>query len=685
MPHQQYSRSARDGNEDGSTIADDRPGPTAAAQTGSTAAVKPAELFSVSYNYRPRAPLSTLLVQMEPTAPLSQSPSSASSASSKAAQPGAPYTLRIQEKENPSQTWIYHGSHDPKTIGGSRAGGKGRAGAAGTAGVNGTASTNGDNEGGSNDDDGGSDSTRARSVILIYDRSKKAFILDELDAQLNFNVARDSSAPGGKPQHLERLDVVGEVGPCLSDDNLDGGASDIAQDDEPDSENPYDWRHFARRQDEQKRRAAQKAERRRSGSETGGLTPDWRARDSDRASPRPPTSPALRPPSALDLRKETMPAPAAPTSLAPSTKSTKAGSAAARGGTARGGKRGGATGVGRGGATARGSKKAAATEVTTAAGEAGAETTVRPKPASRTITDPLRQTSRKKVGAAGASAKTSASGVAGAVAGEGASATGKANGSDKRQGQRQRDDEPVIHTYRAGQVYEDGDIIDIPSMITNAADETTRASDNSDVSGRENGPQDAVSKPDQPLFDPPSQLAGRSGIEVVADNLTVDWGSPPRETKPRIQMSQDAFGFGQVDDDDEGLEHVGLTGLIKAKREEEERRKRTAAARGHAGGRIPAHAAEDDDDNGDDDEGSSQIRADMGPGSEPGPTGAAADGDDADDDMKAALEADFMAAFEDLEAEAPKDAAEASFADAVRAKQSSRVIEEDESSISEEE
>ncbi|KAI5283375.1 hypothetical protein KEM54_002174 [Ascosphaera aggregata] len=615
---------------------------------------KLSKLFSLTYNHKPRVPLSTHLMQIFPSSK-SSSPSPLPSPPSPPQQPQpqhdqskhvVPFTLTIQEKGNPSQTWIYHGSHDPKTIREQQSSETSRT---GNAEVNGHGMSNGVGSGGSGVD---------KEVVLIYDNAHKAFILEELDARLNFNMIKGPKEPDGKPsKRYERLEVTYETGneqqrpkhdapsPSKGQDENEGERGD---DDDPDADNPYDWRHFAKKADEEEKETARKKSEKQQDRNDREDTASTRGRETlspllpPLESPAPSVRSTLSSSNAIKLEKSITPPVAEPAPTKPAT--TKTGS-----------------GKGKAGTTGKATAKAAETEKGTA------------RTKSRTITDPLRPAPKRKPGRPAGSTSSTKANASRVKSAETMPKDDEVDDDDDKRGGK------GIKGWKKENEYKDGDIIDIPSAAPSKASATKVKKSStaapaiapSEEIGEDSGGELDQENKEDTLDIPQSthRPSSNSNIEVVSNDLIIDWGTPPRERTP-VRIDQQAFGFGQVDEDEEELEHVGLPSLIRAKREEEERRKRRS---------VKVEEEDDEEEDGDEDE-------DGGDGEGEG-DGAS----EAESDMNAELEADIMAAFEDLDAEKTKKDATTTattnitFEDEVRAKQSQRVIDDDESSVSEEE
>lgn len=96
-------------------------------------------------------------------------------------------------------------------------------------------------------------SATERDLVLVFDSDRKAFVLEPVSTQLNFNL-RSSPAKTEKQaiEDYTQLKTIQNEEHCLGDERLvdsDGG------DDAPDSSNPYDFRHFLPKSNEPDRKA----------------------------------------------------------------------------------------------------------------------------------------------------------------------------------------------------------------------------------------------------------------------------------------------------------------------------------------------------------------------------------------------------------------------------------------------
>ncbi|KAI5300181.1 hypothetical protein KEM56_002669 [Ascosphaera pollenicola] len=459
---------------------------------------KASELLAIAYNTKPKATLNTHRVQIFPSSKTPQGT------------PGTKYKLTIQEKENESQTWIYHGSHDPKTIHekAQQASGDNRTSANG----NGNISGNG--------------SPREKSVVLMYNHDERAFILEEVDTKLNFNMVKNSKEPGASlKERYEQLMVAD--GSDTSSSNEDGWDEEL---EDADPSNPYDWRHFAKKAREEELLKLDEKQLRETA------TPS-------QASPH-----SLRPSSSqsnvarLGKSSTPMPEPAKPAAARGQSK----GKAAAGAGTA---------------------VKSTTSETTTSTA----------KTKSRTITNPLRQPAKRKPGrppGSTAAAKANAAKV-------------KSAERMPKDDEPDEDDNgsKAEHEYKDGEVI-DLPTFEPPTTLApkkrgpqkktgsqnNKKDEVQEGHEIQDYE-YEDETHDRRSMP------PPPRPSSGNNVEVGesaidGEPLVIEWNSPERKRSP-IHIDQAAAGFGQVDEDD-GLEHVGLANII-AKRKEEEQRKRQSA------------------------------------------------------------------------------------------------------------
>ena len=86
-----------------------------------------------------------------------------------------------------------------------------------------------------------------KSFALVYDPAAKAFTLNRIDAEYRFNLTgtpsnKDATALSREFPHLDSQD------PNVTHDHINGGATndeaEDLQDETPDPDNPYDYRHF---------------------------------------------------------------------------------------------------------------------------------------------------------------------------------------------------------------------------------------------------------------------------------------------------------------------------------------------------------------------------------------------------------------------------------------------------------
>lgn len=83
-----------------------------------------------------------------------------------------------------------------------------------------------------------------RSLVLVFDPQRKAFILESISTHLNFNLR---SAPGKSDKQVKQypqLSTLLEDDQPSGDDRLQGSASEDEGLGPADSSNPYDYRHF---------------------------------------------------------------------------------------------------------------------------------------------------------------------------------------------------------------------------------------------------------------------------------------------------------------------------------------------------------------------------------------------------------------------------------------------------------
>lgn len=91
------------------------------------------------------------------------------------------------------------------------------------------------------DGDGGSPSQQ--SLALVFNKAKSAFVLEDISATLDFNL---TSAPGKKDNDIRRLAQIDHQNPKLFKftNGLERESPPTSDEEEPDPDNPYDYRHF---------------------------------------------------------------------------------------------------------------------------------------------------------------------------------------------------------------------------------------------------------------------------------------------------------------------------------------------------------------------------------------------------------------------------------------------------------
>jgi RNA polymerase II transcription elongation factor len=87
--------------------------------------------------------------------------------------------------------------------------------------------------------------SNARSLVLVFDPQRKAFVLEPVTAQLNFNLR---SGPGKSEKQVleqyQQLNTLLEDDQASGDDRLQGSVSEDEEPGPADDDNPYDYRHF---------------------------------------------------------------------------------------------------------------------------------------------------------------------------------------------------------------------------------------------------------------------------------------------------------------------------------------------------------------------------------------------------------------------------------------------------------
>lgn len=411
------------------------------------------------------------------------------------------YKLTIQEKENASQKWIYHGSHDPKTI---REQGQSPKGAIGSA------------DGGGNGKDnvnGNGSSAQEKSVVLMYDPSRNAFVLEEVDAKLNFNMVQNTKEPDAPlSQRYEQLEVADgtETVSSSNEDEEDAEFNDI------DSGNPYDWRHFAKKAIEERKRQKEKEEKK-----------------------------ALEAPSPFQLSQTSSNVNATPIPEPTKPKPAKAGAKGKAAGTA---------------STAR-----AAAGTTTKATKAGTTAGTTKAKAKTGANQPKRKPGRPAGSTSAAKAQA---------------AKVKSAETMPKDDELDDDDDhkpKMEHEYKDGEIIDLPSFIPPtkpapkkrgPQKKSAAAQKDKKAEHKKEPTETYDDEDEFERGDDFTATPPQPNLSNKANIEVVdGSNLIIDWGSPLRERTP-ISFNQHAAGFNQIDDDDEELEHVGVASIIQAKRKE---------------------------------------------------------------------------------------------------------------------
>lgn len=109
------------------------------------------------------------------------------------------------------------------------------------------------------------------TLALVFDKSRSCFVLESMSSALDLNVI---SAPGKPSEEIRRLPKLPKHSSKSNKATEAAGLtpSEVADDEEPDSSNPYDFRHFL----SEAREISEKASQQHTGARTpltGGLTP----------------------------------------------------------------------------------------------------------------------------------------------------------------------------------------------------------------------------------------------------------------------------------------------------------------------------------------------------------------------------------------------------------------------------
>ncbi|EHY53763.1 hypothetical protein ABEF92_006478 [Exophiala dermatitidis] len=82
------------------------------------------------------------------------------------------------------------------------------------------------------------------SLALIYDPAKSCFVLETISASLDLNLKRGASHSTKDARELPQLPIKQSSSTATAQPNGDGGTSPAPDDETPDTDNPYDYRHF---------------------------------------------------------------------------------------------------------------------------------------------------------------------------------------------------------------------------------------------------------------------------------------------------------------------------------------------------------------------------------------------------------------------------------------------------------
>lgn len=91
-------------------------------------------------------------------------------------------------------------------------------------------------------DQSGKSEDGTRSLALIFDESKSAFVLEAISATLDMNIRTGPGMPRERARDLPQLPK--DLQSIKKDAQANGHAGTSSDDDTPDASNPYDFRHF---------------------------------------------------------------------------------------------------------------------------------------------------------------------------------------------------------------------------------------------------------------------------------------------------------------------------------------------------------------------------------------------------------------------------------------------------------
>ncbi|KAL2436460.1 hypothetical protein ABEF95_010429 [Exophiala dermatitidis] len=85
---------------------------------------------------------------------------------------------------------------------------------------------------------------QTNSLALIYDQAKSCFVLETISASLDLNLKRWASHSSKDARELPQLPIKQSPSTATAQTNGDGSTSPAPDDETPDADNPYDYRHF---------------------------------------------------------------------------------------------------------------------------------------------------------------------------------------------------------------------------------------------------------------------------------------------------------------------------------------------------------------------------------------------------------------------------------------------------------
>ncbi|EEA27117.1 hypothetical protein TMatcc_004611 [Talaromyces marneffei ATCC 18224] len=93
--------------------------------------------------------------------------------------------------------------------------------------------------------------SEARNLVLVFDPTRKAFILEPVSTSLNFNLR---TAPGKNKEVIEQYEQLHTLGD--DGDHVSRDESDDEKPEDADQDNPYDFRHFLKKPESEKTKSA---------------------------------------------------------------------------------------------------------------------------------------------------------------------------------------------------------------------------------------------------------------------------------------------------------------------------------------------------------------------------------------------------------------------------------------------